>query len=360
MKNPVGVRDSTAKETMKPIQSSLLLLPLLFAAAVPACGEMPSAETNADPSAAEGAADSLTAKTCKNGAVRSCADGGMKGTCAKGHQTCKSGKWSPCSITPTAQDTCEAGNDDTCNGVANEGCTCVDGQASACPGACGVTRTCSHGVWSACSCCPVPVSDQWTAPVTYSSSPWKVVWPPEVSGVVAPTSNSATNLVAFPRDSVLRREPLPGSYVVSFNVVPENDTGFHLDFVGPAGIPYPALRRGSGVDAFIELRGLKYGQSETWQSFGTWNDLDTGHTSTRMTVYVKSTGAELAAVAGNPAVGSGFVSRVGFDPKIFALVSSDQHEYDGSTKLVKVSPIIGCAGLTDGQVDALYKNGRTF
>ncbi|MDB4981610.1 MAG: repeat domain protein [Myxococcales bacterium] len=95
---------------------------------------------------------------CVMGQARPCSDGGAKGKCAGGTQTCDAaGKWGGCSIGPAASDTCASGDDSTCNGVVNEGCACLDAQTRACSvggakGKCaGGTQTCGGGAWGACS-----------------------------------------------------------------------------------------------------------------------------------------------------------------------------------------------------------------
>lgn len=104
-----------------------------------------------------GAAGSGTSPTeCVPGSDRSCAEAGLRGSCALGTQTCGSdGHWQSCSVTPTQTDTCVTGNDDSCNGVPNEGCECAPGAERKCAGVQGNCangkQTCVDGSWGACS-----------------------------------------------------------------------------------------------------------------------------------------------------------------------------------------------------------------
>jgi hypothetical protein len=82
---------------------------------------------------------------CTPDATRPCAQGGLFGKCAGGSQTCDAqGEWGACSITASAADLCVPGNDDNCNGIANEGCLCLDGATRSC-GTCSGSQTCTNG-----------------------------------------------------------------------------------------------------------------------------------------------------------------------------------------------------------------------
>jgi hypothetical protein len=102
---------------------------------------------------------------CKINTQRSCAEGGLLGSCAAGTQTCGADMmWGACSIKPKTKDTCSAGNDDTCDGVVNDGCPCVEGAQRPCSqggyvGKCAAgTQTCTAGAtWGACSIVPSAV-----------------------------------------------------------------------------------------------------------------------------------------------------------------------------------------------------------
>jgi hypothetical protein len=98
---------------------------------------------------------------CAAGDQRSCADGGLLGSCAAGTQACGTDRrWGACNIQAKGKDTCASGNDDTCNGVVNEGCPCVEGQTRPCSdgglvGKCAAGRqTCAAATWGACSIAP--------------------------------------------------------------------------------------------------------------------------------------------------------------------------------------------------------------
>ena len=60
---------------------------------------------------------------CYNGQERTCGEGGAVGRCASGQQTCVTGVWGGCSISPTSE-VCN-GEDDDCNGFTDEGTTVI-------------------------------------------------------------------------------------------------------------------------------------------------------------------------------------------------------------------------------------------
>jgi len=111
---------------------------------------------------ASGEGGAAGAVGCSLGEQRSCAEGGLRGSCAAGIQTCTADHlWGDCSIQPKIKDSCVAGNDDTCNGVVNEGCPCVQGQTRPCSdggyvGKCAAGKqTCgANATWGACSIAP--------------------------------------------------------------------------------------------------------------------------------------------------------------------------------------------------------------
>jgi hypothetical protein len=66
-----------------------------------------------------GIANPRTLCDCDPGSTRSCADGGWRGNCAAGLQTCSgAGSWGTCSIAPTTE-VC-GGGDQNCNGMADD------------------------------------------------------------------------------------------------------------------------------------------------------------------------------------------------------------------------------------------------
>jgi hypothetical protein len=219
--------------------------------------------------------------------------------------------------------------------------------------------TCNNGT---CNTCPTAVNDRWqNYSLGSTSTPWKIIWPPEP--VVRPTiDNVAPGWLVLPRDSVVQREPsYPGGYVVSFDVAMAQDQfAFHLDMSGYTN-RFPALRR--LVSLPLEVGGLKYGRGEEWGPFGGWNTQQERLASgfARMTVYLRATSHQLAAITGSPAIRSFFIDLV---PEGSAgnlgLVGSNLPDYDGSTRTVKIGGIVGCAGLTDAQVQAYYDAGRQF
>ncbi|HVX96990.1 MAG TPA: MopE-related protein [Polyangia bacterium] len=334
---------------------------------------------------------------CVHNQTRKCSADGKKGTCAGGDETCGvNGTWGACSITPKAADACTSvNNDDDCDGTPFEGCECVSGSSESC-NSCGNTRSCSGGAWGLCgtaatctpgtqqtcgecsnvitcssqsctfpscpSCCPIPVNDKWTSiGIGYHTTPWAIVWPPESSGVTAIpyTETASGGALVMPRDTVVNRvSNFQGSYAVSFNVAIEDPFTFHLGLGTLTPDSFPALRRVAGGPTIVG--GLKYGRSESFGSFGAWNSQMAGFASVRMTVYVKSTGQLAAAQAGSPAVRSGFVSVAGTMPGLLQLVGSNLPEYDSSTKVLRISDVVGCAGLTDAQVDALYQIKKEY
>lgn len=335
-----------------------------------ACSITPSASDTCEPDNDDncnGTKNDNDKCICVRGMTQSCAASGAKGACAAGTQTCSAaGTWGACSIAPKPTDTCiSVTNDDNCNGIPFEGCTCVNGTTMPC-GACENTRTCTNGAWPACaSCCPVAVSDGWSGYViTHQSTPWAIEWPPERDPNAArPVTETASGgMLVFPRDSVVRRVPgLSGGYVVSFSVTLDNDFAFHVDFADlTPGAVFPAFRRildDAGRAGPIMLGGLRYGRSEAWTTFGSWSDQLTASGSTRTTLYVKAGTPAVAAVVGS--IKSGFVTRPGALPGKFALVGSNLPRYDGSTQKARIGNITGCAGLSDSQVDARYRNDPT-
>lgn len=123
--------------------------------------------TNAGGTAGIGAGG-MSGPVCANTTMRSCAEDGKIGNCAKGTETCVGGQWTSCSISPQAADSCSiAGDDANCNGALNEGCACLGSTLRSCDqdgflGNCSKgTETCSGGKWGACSI-PKQVSDSCT------------------------------------------------------------------------------------------------------------------------------------------------------------------------------------------------------
>ena len=191
-------------------------------------------------------------------------------------------------------------------------------------------------------------------------------WPPATDpNAVRPSIDSAApGWLVLPRDSVVRRVQLyPGGYVVSFDVAMAQDQfAFHVDLSGYAD-RFPALHR--LVNRPLEVGGLKYGRSEEWSSFGGWNSQQEALASgfTRLTLYVKGSPRphQMAAITGSPAIRSLFVDlEPGALDGTLALVGSNLPAYDGSTRTVKIGSLVGCAGLTDAQVQAYYDAGRQF
>lgn len=216
-----------------------------------------------------------------------------------------------------------------------------------------------------CNTCPTAVNDRWqNYPLSFTSTPWQMQWPPERDpNATRPTIDStAPGWLVLPRDSVVRRVQLyPGGYVVSFDVAMAQDQfGFHLDLSGYTN-RFPALHR--LVNRPLELGGLKYGRAEEWGSFGAWDGQALASGFTRVTLYVKGSPQphQMAAATGSPAIRSAFVDLApGSLDGTLALVGSNLPIYDQSTRTVKIGSVVGCAGLTDAQVQAYYDAGREF
>jgi hypothetical protein len=246
-------------------------------------------------------------------------------------------------------------------------CACVPGdtEPTAC-NSCGDKRVCVNRSWGTCpSCCPTTILDQVSAgSLTYASSPWRTIWPPpddpnNPDGIDRPYSTGAAQGTIFlARDTVIRRFPgYQGSFVVSLVAQVGSDFTFHVD-LSAAAESWPALQMGPSGPVF---RGLDYGQHNQFSSFGAWNGQGT-ESSARITLYVKTGSAQVAAIGGNGAIRSGFVSRPGLDPSIFSLVGSNlvMYPFDTHKTAAVVGPIKGCAGLTDSQVQSLYDQGKTY
>ncbi len=296
-------------------------------------------------------------------------------TCGSGQRTCVAGVWNSaaCPKTPNNSDASACGTScDKCastalaNGVCQGGsCRLVcketcSGQAEGC-GDCGGTRTCNPNTctYSACgpSCCPNAISDRW-AQLSYSSDPWRIIWPPADSIAAKPALASSPAGVILPRDSLLQREPMPSDgFIVSFELAVDSDFAFHLG-LGEDG-PYPAVRRfGNGP---LTLGGLTYGRREEadWQAFGSWNNQTLGGASVKITLFVKAGAKQMAvsAVAAGATVKSGFVGR---QLAFLRLIGSHLQIYNQSTKTARVSSLTGCSGLTDTQVQALYDRSKSY
>lgn len=331
-----------------------------------ACSITPSAADTCEPGNDDNCNGRLNEGcVCVHGATQTCAADGKKGACAAGTEMCDvAGRWGPCSIQPKTADTCSStDNDDDCNGIPFEGCQCVNGTSPSC-NSCGDTLPCSGGkkVGICPSCCPTPVRDDWrTFTLNWSSSPWRIAWPPEPQdpGTLPPWVDATPpGALLLRRDSVVTRSPeLPGSYVVAFDAALDDSFAFHVDF-GLLGNG-PAFRRvGTGP---ITVGGLIYGRGEAWGSFGAWNgSTEAGAGTVHVTVYVKASGQVAASATAGATVSSGFVNAPMKDPKILQLIGSNLPAYDLSTKMVRISTIVGCAGLSDSQVQALYTSGTTY
>lgn len=110
-----------------------------------------------------------TCGSCSPGDTRSCEEAGLLGPCKLGTQKCNSnGTWGTCSVARLPNDTCEPNDDSNCNGVVNENttCACINGSTGVCGTALGAKGTCAAGMtscvngkWSACSVVPTAVDD---------------------------------------------------------------------------------------------------------------------------------------------------------------------------------------------------------
>jgi hypothetical protein len=261
---------------------------------------------------------------------------------------------------PNAQ-RCEGTSQFTCNeqGTAEVeekckcgGAECSPGQTVNCgTGGCAVPRTCLPTCKFAEPCTIKTVKDEWTASVypgglTETSRPWS--W-------IHGDASVAGNALALSKDDIIRREPLEGGYVLSFDVLPGVDFAAHIALGADA--PYPGLyREGTGPNRDkpgpIKLGGMKYGFTESFQNFGSWIKQET--LDGRITIYVKRSG-EVAAISRFGPLRTGWVKYPATNPSLLHLVGSNGNitGNDG-----KVSAIVGCQGLTDVQVDAQYNAGK--
>ena len=79
-------------------------------------GAMPPVDENCD-----GTANPSSQCACSGSTTRTCSLDGLSGPCAAGTETCSSGSWQSCSISPVPE-TCD-GIDNNCNGTTDEGLT---------------------------------------------------------------------------------------------------------------------------------------------------------------------------------------------------------------------------------------------
>ncbi|HVT10231.1 MAG TPA: hypothetical protein VHO67_22380 [Polyangia bacterium] len=245
---------------------------------------------------------------------------------------------------------CSAAGTSCMGGTCKE---CNDGDSRAC-GECGNTQTCSGGSWQPCaSCCPVSVKDGWTT--TLDAGPWGLAWGD-------PSVDTTNKQLILSFDDIAQRNPnYPGGYVVSFYVnIPSAPFVAHLDVSGFTNATFPAFRRAS-QNTPLTIGGMRYAGS--WGSFGAWNGQQSAGGSARVTIYVKANTA-MAALA----TSTGFSAQSGWVTLVsgagatgnLGLVGTNDSDLASSDKTAAIGPINGCAGLSDGQVDALYTAKKEY
>jgi hypothetical protein len=243
---------------------------------------------------------------------------------------------------------------------------CTNGDSQACPTDPSNVIVCANGRWPArptpCpGACPTSVNDAWSPskPLGYGTAPWRIIWPPESSSAAKPT-NAVTGRVDFPWDSVIQRDALSGSYVLTFTVAIDPVADFAVQ-VSPGTGPFPAIRR---LGSSLRMGGIAYGNGNSFTTYGGWTDQVIDFTYATVTLYIKAGAKQLAAweTSSSTARGTGFLSPSGFNPPQLVLAGSNSLDFYANKALLHgmVGNIKGCAGLTDGQVDYYYQQKKTY
>ncbi|HKY38606.1 MAG TPA: trypsin-like serine protease [Polyangiaceae bacterium] len=198
--------------------------------------------------------------------------------------------------------------------------------------------------------CNTPIEEQWAHVLGASGSGWSSSWGD-------PATEPVNRRLRLSYDDVVGRDqPIAGSYFISHELTLSGGTTF-TPYPYVAATNLPSIRR-SGAD--MQLGGASYG--------GTWSDLlpagfagkrVPGVFNARVTTYVKAASRQMAmkVEAGGKVYRSGWGSYTapGTDLSRFQFVGENISEvYTGTNDYVYVGRLAGCAGVSEGDIDARY------
>jgi hypothetical protein len=154
-------------------------------------------------------------------------------------------------------------------------------------------------------------------------------------------------------DDIVARAPFPvgpdggRDLALSFDAAFTDDIAFHPDFSIPLTQHYPAIRRSGGK---LQLGGLRYGSSEVWGTFGSFNGQTLSSDFVHIKLYTRG-GNQVAirVIDGDKTYDSGFVTF----PQALGALQLVGANTNGSNGAVTLSGISGGVAYSDAMLDAL-------